>query len=61
MSIFGGEVFHNSIDVNWAYIVAVFAMVLFLITGILFILDAFHSQNQASYVLKDEKKNDICF
>jgi hypothetical protein len=60
VSIFGGEVFHNSIDVNWAYIVAVFAMVLFLITGILFILDAYHSQNQASYVLKDEK-NDVCF
>ncbi|CAF1045817.1 unnamed protein product [Adineta ricciae] len=46
ISIFGGKVFPNSISVNWAYILAVFSMVLFLITGILFILDAVHSQKQ---------------
>ncbi|CAF1134556.1 unnamed protein product [Adineta ricciae] len=46
ISIFGGKVFPNSISVNWAYILAVFSMVLFLITGILFILDAVHSKKQ---------------
>ncbi|CAF1321607.1 unnamed protein product [Rotaria sp. Silwood1] len=46
VSIFGGEVFPYSIDVNWGYIVAVFSMVLFLIAGILFIMDAVHSRKQ---------------
>jgi hypothetical protein len=34
--------------VNWGYIVAVFSMVLFLIAGILFILDGIHSDKQTS-------------
>ncbi|CAF4184198.1 unnamed protein product [Rotaria sp. Silwood2] len=46
VAVFGGEVFKYPIDVNWGYIVAVFAMTLFLITGILFILDAVHSKKQ---------------
>ncbi|CAF3679951.1 unnamed protein product [Rotaria sordida] len=46
VSVFGGEVFRHPINVNWAYVVAVFAMVLFLITGILFILDGVHSKKQ---------------
>jgi hypothetical protein len=36
-------------------------MVLFLITGILFILDGLHSGRQAAYVLKKEKENYIYF
>jgi len=54
VSIFGGEVFPNSITVNWGYIVAVFAMVLFLIAGILFILDGIHSEKQISSVLRNK-------
>jgi hypothetical protein len=48
IAIFGGEVFPNSLTVNWGYIVAVFAMVLFLIAGILLILDGIHSKKQTS-------------
>lgn len=49
VAVFGGKVFPNSVTVNWAYIIAVFAMVLFLVAGILFILDAVHSQKQIAY------------
>jgi hypothetical protein len=54
VSIFGGEVFPNSITVNWGYIVAVIAMVLFLIAAILFILDGIHSEKQISLVLRNK-------
>jgi uncharacterized membrane protein (DUF485 family) len=57
VSIFGSKVFPNSIDVNWAYIIAVLAMVLFLIVGILFILDGIHSERQILYVFINGRKD----
>lgn len=47
MAVFGGKVFAYPLTVNWAYILAVIAMTLFLVAGILFILDGIHSEKQA--------------
>ncbi|CAF3482808.1 unnamed protein product [Adineta steineri] len=57
ISIFGGEVFDHPLNVNWGYIVAIIAMLLFLITGILFILDAVHSGKQTAPKGSKKKKS----
>jgi cbb3-type cytochrome oxidase subunit 3 len=55
VSIFGAFVFPYTLQVNWAYILAVFAMVMFLIAAILFILDAVHSKRQSKYISTKQK------
>lgn len=47
VSIFGAYVLGGTLIVNWGFILAVIAMVLFLIVGILLILDAVHSDRQS--------------
>ncbi|CAF3388028.1 unnamed protein product [Rotaria socialis] len=50
VAVFGGKVFSLPLNVNWGYILAVIAMTLFLVAGILFILDGIHSGKQTAKV-----------
>ena len=57
VAVFGGAVFSSALNVNWGYILAVIAMTLFLVTGILFILDGIHSGKQNAYAYQETKTN----
>jgi hypothetical protein len=50
--VFGAKVFTNPLTVNWAYILAILAMCLFLAAAVLFVLDGLHSERQSAYVLE---------
>ncbi|CAF0973193.1 unnamed protein product [Didymodactylos carnosus] len=48
VSVFGSFIFDKTgYRANWAFLIVIFAMILFLIAGIMFILDAVHSYRQA--------------